>query len=64
VTISFTCGYGAAGANVPAALRNAILLLAAHWFETREAVVGIDQRGSAMPTPFGVTELIAGYKVR
>jgi uncharacterized phiE125 gp8 family phage protein len=35
----YICGYGAAATNVPPALRQAMLLLIAHWFENREAVV-------------------------
>lgn len=38
VTISFTAGYVAIG-DVPRGIHTAILLMVAHWFENREAVV-------------------------
>jgi uncharacterized phiE125 gp8 family phage protein len=36
--IIYVTGYGAAATNVPGALRSAILMLVAHWYENREAV--------------------------
>ena len=36
VEISLTAGFGDAGENVPAPLRQAVLMLVAHWFENRE----------------------------
>jgi len=38
VTVNFTAGYGAASANIPAALRHAVLLQAAHLYDNRTAV--------------------------
>lgn len=40
VTVTFTAGYGATAASVPQTIKQAILLLAAHWFENREYVSG------------------------
>lgn len=37
--IAFIAGYGDDAADVPAPLRQALLLLVAHWFERREPVV-------------------------
>ena len=37
-SITFTAGYGATAASVPQSIKQAILLLAAHWFENREPV--------------------------
>lgn len=37
IQIDFTCGYGAA-ADVPEAIKTAIKLLVAHWYENREPV--------------------------
>jgi len=37
--IQFVAGYGSASASVPAAIRQAMLLLIAHWYEHREEVV-------------------------
>ena len=36
IEIAFTAGYGDAAADVPAPIRQAILLLVAHWYEHRE----------------------------
>lgn len=38
VEVDFTCGYGAP-AEVPAPLRQAVLMLVAYWYEQREAAV-------------------------
>jgi uncharacterized phiE125 gp8 family phage protein len=38
ITITYTAGYGASGAAVPARARQAILLLVGHWYRNREAV--------------------------
>jgi uncharacterized phiE125 gp8 family phage protein len=39
IEITFTAGFGPAATDVPAPLRQAILLLVAHWFENREPVL-------------------------
>jgi uncharacterized phiE125 gp8 family phage protein len=60
IEIAFTAGYGDA-ASVPAALRQAILLLVAHWFENREPV---PPRTIGAPVPAAVYGLLAPYRVR
>ncbi|MBS8258743.1 hypothetical protein DYI23_00805 [Roseibium polysiphoniae] len=45
--IDFSAGYGDNGQDVPAPLRQAIRLLAAHWFENREA--GTDLAMTSLP---------------
>jgi len=56
VRVTFTAGFGAAATDVPQPLRVAIMMLAAHWYETREAA------GDAMMSvPFGVDMLAAPY---
>ena len=55
--IRFTAGFGAAFDDLPADLAQAVLLLAAHYYEYREAT-GLGQ--GCMP--FGVTSLIARYR--
>jgi uncharacterized phiE125 gp8 family phage protein len=37
ICVEFVCGYGATGATVPAAVRQAILLMVGHLYENREA---------------------------
>jgi len=39
VTVRFVAGYGATTATVPFAIKQALLLLIAHWYKTREPVV-------------------------
>ncbi|MEM8663858.1 MAG: head-tail connector protein [Pseudomonadota bacterium] len=57
--VDITCGYGAA-ADVPAPLKQAILMLVAYWFEQREAAaVG----GVAGPVANGLAALIAPYRM-
>tara|TARA_R110002110_G_scaffold24174_8_gene90973 strand:+ start:741 stop:1304 length:564 start_codon:yes stop_codon:yes gene_type:complete len=59
IHIDFTAGYGEA-ADVPAPLRQAILLLVAHWFENREPVSIGDTAGQL---PLSVSALIAPYRL-
>lgn len=50
---------GAPDDPVPASLSQAVLMLAAHWYENREAViVGV----TAMPMPLGVREIVREYR--
>lgn len=39
VSVTYTAGYGAAPANVPAPIQMAILQLVAHWYQNRETTV-------------------------
>lgn len=60
IRVEFTCGYGAA-ADVPADLKHAVLMLAAHWYENRETViVGTTVRN----VPRAFDALISPYKLR
>ncbi len=44
---------------IPEALVHAVRLLAGHYYENREAsIVGV----SAMPTPFGVADIVADFR--
>lgn len=60
IEIDLTAGYGETD-DVPAPLRQAVLQLAAHWYERREPVAF---GGSAQPAPLGFEALIAPYRVR
>ena len=54
VEVQFTAGYGAA-ADVPAAIKNGMLLLVANWYENREqTIVGV----SVSQLPWGVEACI------
>jgi uncharacterized phiE125 gp8 family phage protein len=61
VTVRFVAGYGARGDLVPEPIRLAIMALAAHWYENREAVlVGVTD---ALPLPMHVDALLASYRI-
>jgi len=61
VAIDFTCGHGATPADVPSALRIAIMLLTAHWYEHRQlGEAGVPNIG----LPEMVRDLISPYRVR
>ena len=61
IEIAFDAGYGDAGADVPAPIRQALLLLVAHWFENREP-----HRANAPDTeiPHMISALLALYRGR
>lgn len=58
IQIKFTCGYGSNASDVPFPIRQAIKMLVAHWYETREPNI---ERGA--PVPFTVTAALAPYRV-
>ncbi len=59
IEIDFTVGFGASAGDVPDDLRQALLLLTAHWFEHREpAAAGA---GTA-PVPDAISALIRPYR--
>lgn len=59
IKITYTAGYGDAGADVPDGIRHAILMLVAHWYENRVAVAP----ASMMPVPFAVAALLNNERV-
>ncbi len=60
VTITFVSGYGTATTDVPEPIRQAMRLLVAHFYETREPyIIGT----SAGAVPFAVESLLWQYKV-
>ena len=56
--MAFEAGYGPAPEDVPAPLRLAILMLAGHWFERREAAV----ETTLERLPLGVAALISPFR--
>lgn len=58
VSIEFTCGFGAAAANVPQEIRQWMFLQIGHWYANREAVA----QGSHAKLEF-VDSLIDPYRV-
>lgn len=55
VRVRFIAGYGDDAADVPQAIRQAMLMLIGHWYENREATVGV---GSMQTVPFAVEALL------
>lgn len=62
IAITFKAGYGTAAANVPAPIKQAMLLDIAHMFENREAVtIG---SGFMIATPAGYHDLLNDFRQR
>lgn len=59
IEIAFTAGYGSAAADVPAPMRQALLLLIAHWYEHREIVA---DHATATRVPDTISSLLAPYR--
>lgn len=59
IEIDLVAGYGATTIDVPSDLKQAILLLVAHWFENRSAVTDV---ASYAPIPSGVQELLQPFR--
>lgn len=60
IEIDFTAGFGALAADVPAPIRQALLMLIAHWYEHRDPI----EIGSVEANiPASVSELLKPYRV-
>ena len=59
IEVAFTAGYGPAAADVPAPIRQVVLLLVAHWYEHRSP---LEAGAHAEPVPDMVSELLAPYR--
>ena len=58
IEFAVTCGFGAAGADVPAPIRQALLLLVAHWYEHRDpGEIGTPEAR----VPAAVSALLSNY---
>ena len=57
--IDYVAGFGTEPADVPADIRQALLLLVGYWFEHRDAVI---VAGSGAVVPSGFDRMVAGYK--
>jgi len=60
IEIDVTVGFGDAAADVPEPLRQAIRMLAAHWYDNR-GLIAADAGSAVMPT--GVAALVAPYRM-
>jgi uncharacterized phiE125 gp8 family phage protein len=59
IEVAFTAGYGAAASDVPAPIRQALLMLVAHWYEHRDP---IEIGSPVLAIPSAVSELLAPYR--
>ena len=59
LAIRYRCGYGSSPAEVPAPLRQGMLMVLAQWYEQREAA----SSAAMMEAPFGVQALWRPYRV-
>ena len=59
IEIDYVAGFGTEPGDVPADIRQALLLLVGYWFEHRDAVI---VAGSGAVVPSGFDRLVAGYR--
>jgi uncharacterized phiE125 gp8 family phage protein len=59
IAIDLVAGFGASAASVPAPIRQALLLLVAHWFERRDPVV----EHAMTRVPDSVSDLLGPYRM-
>lgn len=62
VKITYVAGYGNTADSVPEPIRQAIRMLAVHYYENREAVY-TERGGNVQVLPFAVDALLAPYRV-
>jgi uncharacterized phiE125 gp8 family phage protein len=60
IEIAFTAGYGNTASAVPPSIRQALLLLVAHWYEHREPVLVGE---AAAPVPDTIATLLAPHRM-
>lgn len=63
VQITYTAGYGAAATAVPQRVKQAIMLLVAHWYESREAVIVGRTGNMSKEIEFAVHNLLAQDRI-
>lgn len=61
VTITYDAGYGDEGTDVPAKLRQAMLLIIGHLYENRQQVIVSGTAVGAIEIPFGASVLMSPY---
>lgn len=59
MSVEYVTGYGDSASDVPQAIRQAAALLAAHWYESREAVT----EKSMAALPMGIQMLLMNYRL-
>lgn len=61
IEIEFTAGFGATAEDVPAPVRQALLLLTAHWYEHRDP---IEIGAEAARVPSAVSQLLEPWRIK
>lgn len=59
ITVRFVAGYGSSPGDVPEPIRQAMLLLIGHWYESREATT----LSSMDELPFSVASLLSSFRI-
>lgn len=59
IEIDFTAGFGTTADDVPAPIKQAVLLLVAHWYEHRDP---IEIGSEATVIPHGISDLLAPWR--
>ena len=59
IEVAFTAGFGSAASDVPPPIRQALLMLVAHWYEHRGSV---EFGGASTRIPDAVSTLLAPYR--
>ncbi|MDQ0317836.1 head-tail connector protein [Amorphus orientalis] len=59
VEVDVTAGYGSGASDVPAPLRQAVLMLAAHWYQHREAALADPPE----PVALGLASLVRPFRL-
>lgn len=63
VKVTFTAGFGDTAAKVPRDLKQAVKLMVSHYYNHRDAVVGVEGRDSSAVLPKGVDAILDRYRV-
>ena len=63
IEVQFICGYGDSASNVPKMIRQAMLMMIAHWWENREAFVVQKQVGDLIEVPKSVISLLYSHRL-
>lgn len=58
VQVTYTAGYGTAASDVPSAIQQAVLLLACHLYENREATTPV----KLSEIPYGILSIVWAYR--
>lgn len=61
VVVRFVAGYGSSDSSVPASIKHAIKLLAAHWYENREA--SVPNAAGVVGLPMGIDSILRPFRV-